>query len=104
MLQAIAIYLLKTMVCSAIMVSYYWVMLRNKRFHYYNRFYLLLSVTISTLVPLFNLQLLIFKSNNEQAIRMFNVIYGSNGETEVIGKGISLFNWQQWLVTLLFIV
>jgi TonB family protein len=104
MIQAIAIYLLKMIFCSAVMVTYYWVALRNKRFHYYNRFYLLLSAIISILIPLCNLQLLTFKSNNEQVIRMFNVIYAGSGEAEVIAHSKNLFNWEMWLAMLLLIV
>ncbi|MFL5748345.1 MAG: M56 family metallopeptidase, partial [Niastella sp.] len=32
----------------------YWIALRNKSFHYYNRFYLLLSMAGSFIIPLFN--------------------------------------------------
>jgi N-acetylmuramoyl-L-alanine amidase len=104
MLQAIAVYLLKMVICTALMGTYYWIALRNKRFHYYNRFYLLLTVIISILIPFWNLQLVTFKSDNEQAIRMFNVIYAGNGEVELTRNSSNLFNWQQWLAGLFFIV
>jgi len=86
------------------MIAYYWIALRNKRFHYFNRFYLLSAVIISMLIPLCNLQLVTIKSNNEQAIRMLNVIYGDNGEGELAANNSNLFNWQQWLTTFFFIV
>jgi hypothetical protein len=101
MLQILAIYLLKMIVCSALLLSYYWIALRNKRFHYYNRFYLLLCVVLSIILPLLNLQWFTFKSNSEKTIQLFNVIYGS-GENEVIINGNSSFNWQQLLPVLLF--
>jgi hypothetical protein len=47
-----AYYLLKVIICSAILTGYYWFMLRNKNFHGYNRFYLLASVILSLLLPL----------------------------------------------------
>ena len=94
MLQIIGIYLLKVMICSALLLTYYWVALRNKRFHYYNRFYLLLAVVLSFTVPLLNLQWFNFSSNNSQAITLLNVMYG-NGEADVTfaSKGFKL-NWQ----------
>src|SRR6266496_1229562 len=104
MLQPIAVYLLKLIICSALMVTYYWATLRNKRFHYYNRFYLLLSVIISIMIPLLNLQLVTLKSDNEQAVNVLNIIYAANGEAEVIGNGKSMFDWHQWLAVFLLLI
>lgn len=47
----IAYYLLKVMICSGILLGYYWLALRNKIFHHYNRFYLLAVVVLSLAVP-----------------------------------------------------
>lgn len=52
--QIILLYLLKTILVSSIFVTYYWVALRNKKFHYYNRFYLLTASVISLIIPLLN--------------------------------------------------
>ena len=52
--QTILLYLLKTILVSSIFVSYYWLALRNNKFHYYNRFYLLSASVMSLIVPLFN--------------------------------------------------
>jgi len=45
-------YMLKVMICSGILFGYYWVFLRNKVFHRYNRFYLLSTLVLSLLLPL----------------------------------------------------
>jgi TonB-dependent SusC/RagA subfamily outer membrane receptor len=45
---------LKSILVSSIFTSYYWLVLRNKKFHYYNRFYLLSASVMSLLVPLLN--------------------------------------------------
>jgi hypothetical protein len=50
-------YLLKVTICSAVMYCYYLLALRNKRFHQYNRFYLLSSVALSFIIPLVKLEL-----------------------------------------------
>jgi TonB-dependent SusC/RagA subfamily outer membrane receptor len=52
--QIILLYLLKTILVSSIFISYYWLVLRNKKFHYYNRFYLLSASVMSLIVPLLN--------------------------------------------------
>jgi TonB-dependent SusC/RagA subfamily outer membrane receptor len=52
--QTILLYLLKTILVSSIFVTYYWFALRNKKFHYYNRFYLLTASIISLIIPLLN--------------------------------------------------
>jgi len=52
--QTILLYLFKTILVSSIFISYYWFALRNKKFHYYNRFYLLNASVISLIVPLLN--------------------------------------------------
>jgi TonB-dependent SusC/RagA subfamily outer membrane receptor len=52
--QTILLYLLKTILVSSIFVSYYWLALRNNKFHYYNRFYLLSASVMSLIVPLLN--------------------------------------------------
>ena len=52
--QSILLNLLKTILVSGILLAYYWVALRDKKFHYYNRFYLLSSSVLSLVVPLLN--------------------------------------------------
>ena len=49
---AFAFYGLKVTLCAAILFGYYWLFLRNKIFHRYNRFYLLASIVISMLAPM----------------------------------------------------
>lgn len=45
-------YILQVMLVSGILYGYYHFFLRNKRFHQYNRFYLLLATVISLVLPL----------------------------------------------------
>ena len=45
-------YLLKVIICSGILFGYYWLFLRNKIFHRYNRFYLVSAILLSLLLPL----------------------------------------------------
>lgn len=95
MLQLIAIYLLKVIIVSAVLILYYWFALRNKHFHYYNRFYLLSAVVLSVALPLLNLNLFTLNSDNDKAISMFNVMYAA-GENEIMfANKATSFDWQQ---------
>lgn len=48
---AVSEYLLKVLLCSAVFTVYYWLALRNKLFHHWNRFYLLGTVVLSLCIP-----------------------------------------------------
>ena len=50
--QIVITYILKTILISGIFLAYYWIALRDKKFHYYNRFYLLSASIISLVAPL----------------------------------------------------
>lgn len=52
--QTVLLHLLKSILISGLFISYYWIALRDKKFHYYNRFYLLSASIISLVAPLLN--------------------------------------------------
>ena len=52
--QIVITYILKTILISGIFLAYYWIALRDKKFHYYNRFYLLSASVISLVAPFLN--------------------------------------------------
>ncbi|KIC62855.1 M56 family metallopeptidase, partial [Chryseobacterium taiwanense] len=49
-------YILKVIICSGVLLGYYYLSLKDKTFHHYNRFYLLFSILISLLLPLIKLE------------------------------------------------
>ncbi len=51
-------YFLKVILCSGILFGYYYLFLRNKRFHHYNRFYLLAALALSMVLPLIRIHVL----------------------------------------------
>jgi hypothetical protein len=65
---AFAEYLLKVIVCSAVFTGYYWLALRNKVFHEWNRFYLLAVVVISLLLPFVKITVFSSPAPDEQAV------------------------------------
>lgn len=54
-MEGVYIFIIKSLLVSGIMTTYYWFILRNKNFHYYNRFYLIASGLLSVLVPFVDL-------------------------------------------------
>ncbi len=50
-MKSLLLYLIQVITCSAILYAYYHFFLRNKKFHVYNRFYLLIAATLSILIP-----------------------------------------------------
>ena len=96
----IAWYLLKLTICSGILYGYYWLMLRNKVFHGYNRFYLLATVVLSLLLPL--LQINWWPQNevpHNQMIKILQVVASGN---EYLDEVVIHSGKQHWAVEQLY--
>jgi N-acetylmuramoyl-L-alanine amidase len=87
-----AYYFLQVILCSAIMMGYYWMALRNKRFHQYNRFYLMAVALLSWTVPLIKIQWITTYSSEQQVIRLLSVVADNNSEIEAV-VGSRGFHW-----------
>jgi N-acetylmuramoyl-L-alanine amidase len=78
MLQ-VSFYLLKVLLCSGILLGYYWFMLRNKIYHHYNRFFLLASVVLSLVLPLLEINIWHYADEpKNQAIQLLQVVTSSD--------------------------
>lgn len=98
-------YFLQVVLCSGIMMGYYWLVLRNKRFHQYNRFYILAIAALAWIVPLIKIQWNKPGNNDLQLVRFFSVIADNNSEIESGLTGNSVYmNWQGALVALYTLV
>jgi N-acetylmuramoyl-L-alanine amidase len=76
-------YLLKVTICSAVLYGYYYFFLRNKVYHAYNRFYLLATVAISLLCPLFNYDIFTSASTGSaKPIQLLQVVTNGNAYLE----------------------
>ena len=73
-----AFYIVKVIICSGILFGYYWLLLRNKIFHQYNRFYLLVSIVLSILIPLVQINILHHTAAPATTIKLLQVVTGSN--------------------------
>ncbi|WP_415327561.1 M56 family metallopeptidase [Chryseobacterium sp. MMS23-Vi53] len=49
-------YLIKIVICTAVLLGYYYLFLKDKTFHHYNRFYLLSALPLSLLIPLIKVE------------------------------------------------
>ena len=90
-MQAILIYLLKVSVCSALLLGWYWIALRNKQFNQYNRFYLLSAVAASLVLPLLRLEWFTIRSQHEATVKFMEVMYFTAASEAPAGPVIT---WQ----------
>lgn len=91
----IVYYFLQVILCSGIMMGYYWLVLRNKRFHQYNRFFLLGVALLSWIIPLIKISWGHATAENDpQMIRFLSIVADNNTqfESSFIHKGFML-NW-----------
>lgn len=86
------LYLGKVMLCSGILLGYYWLFLRNKRFHHYNRFYLQATLLVSVVLPFLRIPVLNQPQNvvNQAVYQTIEVLTVNYGEEEVAAKAPGL--------------
>ncbi|MDB5195987.1 MAG: hypothetical protein JWP88_357 [Flaviaesturariibacter sp.] len=89
-------YALKVILCSSLLTGYYYLALRNKVFHQWNRFYLLLTVVLSFTIPLFHFTIFQTPEDNSAAIQLLQTINGSGEEWVVIANAQTgpALDWQ----------
>lgn len=93
-------YFFQVLLCSSIMMGYYWLVLRNKKFHQYNRFYLLAITIFSWMVPLIKIR---WQQPIEDDVSMYyllSVVATNNTEIESsLHSNWYNINWQSLLAT-----
>jgi N-acetylmuramoyl-L-alanine amidase len=94
------IYISKVIVCSGILTGYYWLFLRNKVFHQYNRFYLLAITFISILLPLIRIHYWEPATAELPVIKMMQTIESNQLQEldNVHASTANVVDWQQILV------
>src|SRR6476469_9223756 len=95
--MAIFLYAVRLLLVSGAFYGYYHLFLRNKRFHRYNRFYLLSASLLSFIIPLLKIPL--FMSGSRPGgglIRTLNVI-AANGWEEPVTIYAHRNSLQQWI-------
>lgn len=104
--MALGIYLLKVMLCSAFLYLYYLGVLKNRKFHQYNRFYLLLVAILSWVLPLLKIELSQEPSTSVPVVyEMVKVIAEGNSDFEQLTVAASpTIDWSLWLVVVLGVI
>lgn len=107
----VAYYFLQVIVCSAVMMAYYWLALRNNRFHQYNRFYLLAAAALSWIVPLVRIRWQsAMYTEGPDVTRLLSVVAGNNTriDKKLLVPAAEHGNWlsaaEQWLPFLYLVV
>lgn len=106
-MKAVLFYLLQVIACSGILYGYYHFFLRNKKFHQYNRYYLLLAVLLSVSVPF--LQIPVYVESGPEApllVKTLTIFDEGLEDEQAIHNGIeatSFVNWQN-TISLLYIL
>lgn len=78
-------YLLKMTLVSGVLYAYYYAVLRDKRFHQWNRFYLLSAVVLAILIPLFHIHVQAAPEDNSLLMKTLRVLGPEAGPTVVTG-------------------
>jgi len=63
-------YLLQVIAASGLLYGYYHFALRNKKFHRYNRFYLLMAIVISSFIPFLNIPVYFSEKKTESSVML----------------------------------
>jgi len=84
---AFSYYLLKVVLASAILYGYYWMALRNKVFHQWNRFYLLATLILSLLLPMVKINIWREpQAANSGVIQLLQVVSTGDEFVEQVGR------------------
>jgi N-acetylmuramoyl-L-alanine amidase len=88
-------YAFKSVLCSALFCAYYWLLLRNRRLHAFNRCYILAAVSLSLVLPLLQLSLPGLPLPQETKVyRLPDVAPGAAGEEITVTGTTAAFGWQ----------
>jgi len=106
-------YILKVIICSGILFGYYWLFLRNKIFHQYNRFYLLTALALSLSLPMLKIDFWQqYTPRQSQVIKALQVVSAGDDymNNVMITANDNSWNMRQlytimyWAVSLVFLL
>jgi N-acetylmuramoyl-L-alanine amidase len=100
-----AYYFLQVVFCSAVMMGYYWLVLRDKKFHQYNRFYLISVLLLSWIIPLIKIQFTKPVNSGAQVINFLSIVADNNAEIDAnLAKNSYQFTWEGFVVATYFLI
>jgi N-acetylmuramoyl-L-alanine amidase len=76
-------YLLQVIAASGLLYGFYHFVLRNNKFHHYNRFYLLISLLLAITIPFFNIPIYFSATDTDTSLlQQFSILVSSEISTE----------------------
>ncbi len=87
-------YILKMLLCSAILLGYYWAALRNERFHQWNRFYLLSAMFLSVVIPFINIPLLM----QEEPTVVISMVASLPWNKAIVIAPTTIWSWKNLVI------
>lgn len=100
-----AYYFLQVVFCSAVMMGYYWLVLRDKKFHQYNRFYLMSVLLLSWIIPLIKIQWTKPVTSDAQVINFLSIVADNNAELDAnLAKTSYQFTWEGFAIAAYFLI
>lgn len=104
-MMTLLFYLLKVVICSGILSLYYQLALKNKLFHQWNRFYLLISVVLSLLLPLVQIKFFAPSQHNNKAIQLIQVVQSADDYLEEVTVSTSAWSSpEQWMLLFYWLI
>src|SRR5690348_2402090 len=91
-MKAILSYLFQIVLVSGILYSYYHFVLQNKKFHQYNRVYLLVTALLSLIIPLLHFDL--YFTTQEEIPVVYQMIAEVKAGDVIHANQTAFFNWQ----------
>ncbi len=105
-MRTLLFYFLQVFLASGVLWLYYYLFLRNHKFHQYNRFYLLSSVVISLIVPLFDITIYFASPQDIPVVYQLMADVRTGGVIQVDPSSFisreRTIEFIFWIVTLLF--
>lgn len=99
-MNTILLFLLKSVAVSGILTAWYWLALRDKRLHNYNRFFLLFTLYASIQLPLLNIQLFTVNKASSPLLSSANILLhtltddGGNAQQAIVQTAIVDIDWE----------
>lgn len=109
-MKPVLFYLLQVVLATGILYGYYHLALRNKKFHQYNRIYLLAAVFIGMVIPLFSIPVRFSQENNVfPVLQTLSVITGTDTGTSLLLPEdtlikANLFTWENFVYGIYFLI
>ncbi len=96
-MNPLLLYVMQLCIVSGILYGYYHFFLRNKRFHQYNRFYLLLAALTSLSIPFINIPVYFTQTEHDTSriLQMLSLLSATGEEVVITGKQ-GMNSWFSW--------